>query len=264
MLTLIYAITDAPDISAAADAAHSANQRTPAPAPALNALVSTTLGVDNAPLSIVFEAGLAAIISHHPDDRFASGVRIDDLRAFERVALAVAAIAPMLPVRFAPIPANDGSALAATDPAAGVRRYIACRADHLRTQLAEVAGMVSISIHLDAGPAPSEHDTPAMTSATSLVPGGSYLRVRAAAYATRDGVPASLHTLIAGPLAEIKAQARKARLEGPRPALPLSSVHLLLHASRVATVRELFEIARPRLPDGATLLGPTLPHAFVA
>ncbi|MCE2966231.1 MAG: GvpL/GvpF family gas vesicle protein [Phycisphaerales bacterium] len=253
MLTLIYAITDAAPAATGTSADRTSS---------LESLRATARGIDGAPLSIVIEAGFAAIISHHADDRFATGVRIEDLRTFEHVAAAVAAISPMLPVRFAPIPANDGSALAATDPAAGVRRFIACRADHLRTQLAEVGGMVSVSIHLDVGPPPSADKPPAAPVAGAA--GGSYLRARAEAYAARDGVPAALHTLVAGPLAEVKAHARKTRLEGPRSAMPLSSVHLLIPASRFETVRELFEVARPKLPDGAVILGPTLPHAFVA
>jgi hypothetical protein len=203
-------------------------------------------GLDGAPLEVVGEGELMAVISEHaelPDIR-----ALDALWAHEQVVESLMAEGPVLPMRF-------GSHV---PTAFALRVVLAARRDELRSALDAVRGRVELAVRAVRTAGDDRQDAPeAEIEAEADQAGRAYLRHKLELLDQVDMAGAALHAPLAA------AAVAESRRPGRTSSEVLRASYLVERAS-VADFRSLARQLQGEHEDVAILCtGPWPPYSFV-
>ena len=210
------------------------------------ALAPQHTGLAGAPLEVVGEDELLAVISRHaelPDVR-----ALDALWAHEQVVERLMAEGPVLPMRF-------GSCLPSC---AAVRAALAARRDGLHGALEAVRGRVELAVRARRVAGNGGHDAlPAEVAADADHAGRGYVRHKLEALDQIDAAGAALHAPLAA--AAVAERRRPVRTSGE-----VLRASYLVERAAVAEFRSLAQRLQGEHAEVAMLCtGPWPPYSFV-
>lgn len=208
-------------------------------------------GLDGQALRVVERGEIAAVLQ--PWRPRTQGVGVEALRFAQGLVMRLHEAATIVPVRLGEVMKDEEE----------VGRFLAARAPYVERLLETFEGCDEWSVRLTAGGKPTDDvPPPPLTGAEEAASGAAYLKRRKQAFDERDGVPPELVTLCRGALQPIVELGRLARLEGPRPTMPMPSVHLLIRRDdRLALERAVERVLRGGGPR-FVLTGPWPAYSF--